>query len=48
MWTIIFLTDGVFQCWLDRFLIGVQSFSQNINFFIFSGLCMLVSICYTF
>ena len=38
MWSIM----GVFQSWLDCLSIGVQAFIQNINFLIFSRLCMLV------
>ena len=40
MWTIM----GVFQSWLDSLSIGVQAFIQNINFLIFSRLCVLVPI----
>ena len=38
----------VFQSCFDCFSIGVWALIQNINFLIFSGLCMLVSICYKF
>ena len=44
-WMLFFKWMGVFQSWLDWFSIGVWAFIQNIIFFIFSSLCMLVSIC---
>ena len=37
---------GVFQSSLDCFSIGVWAFIKNIDFLIFSSLCMLVFICY--
>ena len=40
MWSIM----GVFQSWLDCLSIGVQAVIQNINFLIFSRLCMLVPV----
>ena len=40
IWSIL----GLFQSWLDCLSIGVQAFIQNINFLIFSRLCMLVRI----
>ena len=40
IWSIM----GLFQSWLDCLSIGVQAFIQNINFLIFSRLCMLVPI----
>ena len=52
-WTFIFgplffKRMGVFHSWVDYFSVGVWAFLQNINFFIFNSLCMLVSICYSF
>ena len=47
-WPSFFKWMGVFQSCLDLFSFGVWAFIQNINFFIFSRLCMLVSICYNF